>query len=476
MCGLFGMVSASALHDFDKEQFKKISFLSSVRGIDSTGYLRVAGSPNKRPAYVNFLKSARDPISFSKLPEVREFIKPVNLYALLGHTRSATKGSVNTQNAHPFLSKCGRFVVFHNGTLNNVHTGYETDSEWLTNKLGESGGDLEKVLPDVLGAYCLVIWDNQEKTITIIRNSQRPLFYAKRGKWKFFYASEEWMLMAAFNIPKADIVELSVHKRITLKYDEHMDFEKEEVEVKATKPFRHQNYGAYGSYDYDKEWFEGGFFSDRLVEELGEKRENLTLPREQTKQQKEQKVHGPLVPVEKSSGTPPVGNLDPSLFEPKADEKDGESTSSERSKTTNVVPFRSRDIIRTRRITNSNEVITEFYLLQVGFSPEDIRVIMEASEELDIDTDSINDLIENGIMSFGTDYLPTSQELNTFVTFFLSKNRAVSLHHYKNLVACGCGICGRDFDYDEMRNWSDQPGSHFSCFGNCTPVKSININ
>ena len=475
MCGLFGIVSSTNFHDFEKDSFRKISFLSSVRGIDSTGYLRIAGTPNKNPAYANFIKSAKDPISFSKQPEVRDFTRPSNLYALLGHTRAATKGSVTTTNAHPFMSKCGRFVVFHNGTLNNVHTGYETDSEWLTNKIGEARGNLDDVLPEVNGAYALVIWDNQEKTVSLVRNAQRPLFIGRRGKWKRYYASEAWMLQTAFNLQNTEIEELPVHKMITLKYDERMDFEETEVEVKAYKPFQGNTHHTRRQYWGNDEFWESGLFADKLAEELGENREKLTLPRKPEEQQKKSEVYGPLVPVVKGEGNPPLGNLDPSLFEQKADEKDGKSPKGKRGQATNVVPFRNRNMLRTR-LTNSGDMITEFYLAQCGFSDDDINVILTASEEVDIDTESIADMIENGIMNFGEDYLPTKQELDQFVTFYLSKSRSVSLHNFKNLVAVGCGVCGRDFGYDEMRNWSDQPGAQFSCFGNCSPMKTINLN
>jgi glucosamine 6-phosphate synthetase-like amidotransferase/phosphosugar isomerase protein len=480
MCGLFGLVSNSVIGDFEKEQFRKASYLSSVRGIDSTGYLRIAGVIGKRPAYANFIKCAKDPISFAKLPEVRKFVAPPNLFSLLGHTRSATKGSVNTTNAHPFQSKCGRFIMFHNGTLNNAHPEYETDSEWLVNKIGEAQGDLEQVLPDVLGAYCLVIWDAQERNISIIRNSQRPLFYAQRGKWKFYYASEDWMLGTTYaNLTASDIKSLPVHKKLTIQFDDRMDFEVTEVDVKATKPFQGYSYGGYQGRkawdDYD--FFEGGFYGEKLKEELGEELQgNLALPPTKPSEQKPE-VHGATERVAKQAKTSSFGNLDPSQFVQKTNEENGKSAQGKGGSTTDnvVVPFRNRNIIRTR-LTQSNDVVSELYLIQIGFKPEDIKVILEASEEIDIDTEGINELIENGIMNFGTEYTPTTTELNLFVTFFLSKGRAVHLFHYKNLVATGCAQCGRTFDYDEQRNWPDIPGVQYTCFGNCTPLKNINLN
>jgi hypothetical protein len=258
-----------------------------------------------------------------------------------------------------------------------------------------------------------------------------------------------------------------------------MDFEVTEVDVKATKPFQGYSYGGYQGRkawdDYD--FFEGGFYGEKLKEELGEELQgNLVLPPTKPSEQKPE-VHGATKRVAKQAKTTPLGNLDPSQFVQKTNEENGKSAQGKGGSTTDnvVVPFRNRNIIRTR-LTQSNDVVSELYLIQIGFKPEDIKVILEASEEIDIDTEGINELIENGIMNFGTEYTPTTTELNLFVTFFLSKGRAVHLFHYKNLIATGCAQCGRTFDYDEQRNWSDIPGVQYTCFGNCTPLKNINLN
>lgn len=214
MCGLFGYITGigkNAQHE--KEKFTKLSFLSATRGIHSTGYARVDIDFSTKSPKANLLKSAMDPISFLKTREATHFLSSDSI-ALLGHTRFATKGSVTTKNAHPFRSKDGRFILFHNGTLTCPHDGYETDSEWICNKVAENSGDLEKTLKEVYGAYALVIVDTSEGLVKLVRNTQRPLFYGyQKAGGNFSYASEKWMLDA---ISSENITEVPVATVLTL--------------------------------------------------------------------------------------------------------------------------------------------------------------------------------------------------------------------------------------------------------------------
>lgn len=86
----------------------------------------------------------------------------------------------------------------HNGTLKNKyklprHTEFDTDSEALYSYINTSG--VHEAIKEVDGAYALVWYNKEEDTLNMLRNKERPLFYAyTEDRKKLFFASEPWMM------------------------------------------------------------------------------------------------------------------------------------------------------------------------------------------------------------------------------------------------------------------------------------------
>ena len=115
---------------------------------------------------------------------------------LIGHNRWATTGRVNSKNAHPFERET--LVGVHNGTLINQallpdNMDYEVDSENIFHSMEKLG-----VLPTISlldGAYALVWWDKVTEKLSMVRNSERTLFFTYSvGRENLYWASEQWML------------------------------------------------------------------------------------------------------------------------------------------------------------------------------------------------------------------------------------------------------------------------------------------
>lgn len=201
MCGIIGMVT-DAVNGFtstDMDWFEEALIVDSLRGPDSTGVFVVTNKNHVRVA-----KQASHPYHFlaSKEWSSTRAAAFSSGKIMVGHNRKATKGSINSANAHPFAEK--HIVLVHNGTIYNQKdlTAEETevDSHAICHSLVEKG--YKETLKSIDGAFALVWYDMKERCLYLVRNSQRPLGYIATHSGLYF-ASElpmlEWSLRRAKN-------------------------------------------------------------------------------------------------------------------------------------------------------------------------------------------------------------------------------------------------------------------------------------
>jgi hypothetical protein len=184
----------AGLYAKDKDSFKAMMLLTSLRGIHSTG---IAGIKLEKgePAIV---KSVGDPYQLFRVNGVDRFFSNVTMRytTLIGHCRWATRGVIDAFNAHPFRE--GHIVLAHNGVVNNFyklrdldkHKHIDVDSHLIAKLFEEQGA--EAVLPKIQGAYVFTWLDLNARTFNIAKNKERPLFGCKlKGKETLIFASEQ---------------------------------------------------------------------------------------------------------------------------------------------------------------------------------------------------------------------------------------------------------------------------------------------
>ncbi|MBW2981467.1 class II glutamine amidotransferase, partial [Candidatus Woesearchaeota archaeon] len=102
MCGIIGYKGSRNANEVIIKSLKKLEY----RGYDSWG---IALKQNNK---LKLIKKV------GKIGQIENFSEE-NSNIGIGHTRWATHGEVNEQNAHPHLSSNKEIVVVHNGIIEN---------------------------------------------------------------------------------------------------------------------------------------------------------------------------------------------------------------------------------------------------------------------------------------------------------------------------------------------------------------------
>jgi glucosamine--fructose-6-phosphate aminotransferase (isomerizing) len=158
----------------------------------------------------------------------------------IGHTRWATHGAPSDENAHPHFSASGKFVIIHNGIIENysslkealINRGYtfksDTDTEVLGNLIedvynsgvNDLGEAVRQALTQVIGAYAIVVLSEHEEGTVIAAKKGSPLVIGV-GQDEFFIASDATPFLEytkqAIYLEEEQIAILHQGKEVTLK-------------------------------------------------------------------------------------------------------------------------------------------------------------------------------------------------------------------------------------------------------------------
>lgn len=194
MCGIVAYVGHRQAQEVIIKGLKRLEY----RGYDSAGIALLNGG-------LNIYKKK------GKVTELESFIRGQNLnsHIGMGHTRWATHGEPNDENAHPHYSATKKLAIIHNGIIENyhalkqelLHKGHtflsETDTEVFIHFIEDikenEGCSLDEAvrlaLTKVVGAYAIVVMSMEDPDLLIAARKGSPLVIGV-GKGEFFMASD----------------------------------------------------------------------------------------------------------------------------------------------------------------------------------------------------------------------------------------------------------------------------------------------
>jgi glucosamine--fructose-6-phosphate aminotransferase (isomerizing) len=194
MCGIVAYVGQRQAQEVIIKGLKRLEY----RGYDSAGIALLNGG-------LNIYKKK------GKVSELEEYLKGKNLDSTIGigHTRWATHGEPNDQNAHPHYSASGKLAIIHNGIIENysalkkelIRKGHtflsDTDTEVFIHfiediKENENCSLDEAVrlaLTKVVGAYAIVIMSLEDPNLLVAARKGSPLVVGI-GEGEYFLASD----------------------------------------------------------------------------------------------------------------------------------------------------------------------------------------------------------------------------------------------------------------------------------------------
>lgn len=224
MCGIFAYIRGSAAESKSSvEECISGLKLLEYRGYDSSG---IAGLIDGK---IHFYKRA------GKIAALQEALAKENLqaYAAIAHTRWATHGIPNEENAHPHMDEGESLALVHNGIIENhnairnklIEKGIkfqsDTDTEVIAALVsyyyaGDLRSALQKALKELHGSFAIAMIHKEHPEEIIGASRESPLVVGLNKETGEAYLSSD---ANSFNGKVLDILYLKDDEVIVLKHD-----------------------------------------------------------------------------------------------------------------------------------------------------------------------------------------------------------------------------------------------------------------
>ena len=179
MCGIVGVVGNRNATDILMQGLEKLEY----RGYDSAGIFVTTGKTSSLVKSVGRIADLHAKIGIDVAGTTG-----------IGHTRWATHGKPSENNAHPHTSQTGRFVLVHNGVIENyldIKNTYlaghdfkgQTDTEIAVHLIGKFAEEeglsvleaFKKALHIIRGSYAFALVDSEDADIIYVAKNKSPL-------------------------------------------------------------------------------------------------------------------------------------------------------------------------------------------------------------------------------------------------------------------------------------------------------------
>lgn len=265
MCGIVGYVgNGTECPGFLIEGLKKLEY----RGYDSAGIAVVNQEGIRVVKKKGFIRELECLVDYNEMASSTG----------IGHTRWATHGEPNDENAHPHLSCNGRLALVHNGIIENYkdlknelkerghNFASKTDTEVIVHLIEENySGDLLssalKAASRLKGSFAFVAMSVDEPGVLVAVRYDSPLIVGI-GKGEYFIASD---IPAVLKKTK-DVIILENHEAARISPDniKFISFQGEPVDKQAIRV------------TWDAEAAEKGGFEDFMLKEIYEQPDVIT--------------------------------------------------------------------------------------------------------------------------------------------------------------------------------------------------------
>lgn len=179
MCGIVGVVGNRNATDILMQGLEKLEY----RGYDSAGIFVTTGKTSSLIKSVGRIADLHAKLGIDVAGTTG-----------IGHTRWATHGKPSENNAHPHTSQTGRFVLVHNGVIENyldIKNTYlaghdfkgQTDTEIAVHLIGKFAEEeglsvieaFKKALHIIRGSYAFALVDSEDADVIYVAKNKSPL-------------------------------------------------------------------------------------------------------------------------------------------------------------------------------------------------------------------------------------------------------------------------------------------------------------